>query len=80
MIRKIVFLIVLFSQVTASVAFCETSSFKVSATIPRIVGVNYFPEASEDGFNTATKSKKDSTEQIVLRDGQEVILKTNVAK
>jgi len=80
MIRKLFFLIVLFSLVNTSAAFCETSSFKVSVTIPRIVGVNYFPEATEIASSQGKKGQADFTEQVIFRNGQEVLLKTHVEK
>lgn len=80
MIRKSIFLIVLFSQVTASAGFCETASFKVSATIPRIIGVNYFPEAAEGTASAVKAGKTDFKEEIVRRNGQELVLRTSLAK
>ncbi len=80
MIRKSTFLIVLFSLVSTSAAFGETASFKVSATIPRIIGVNYFPDAAEGTASTVNASKTDFTEEIVRRNGQELVLKTSVVK
>jgi len=61
---------------TAQLAFCEQVSFKVGATIPAIIGVNYFPDSSTDKTNTS----KDLIQEVVLRQGEKVLLESYIVK
>ena len=78
---KIFVLTILAILLVAQLAFCEMETFKISATIPCIIGVNYFPTAADiapqmDG----QKLVKNMTREIVFRKGQKIILETQVIK
>jgi hypothetical protein len=73
---KRLFITILFVLLTTQLAFCDTASFQIGATIPRIIGVNYFPKSG----NNESTGKKDVTEKIVLRNGQRIRLQTSVIK
>lgn len=57
-------------------AFAESQTFRVSATIPKIIGINYFPQEVEIG----STDDQDVIQQLVLRDGQEFMLQTTIVK
>lgn len=68
--------LIMFVLMTAQLALCETSSFQVGATIPKIIGVNYFPEQVDIGSNAS----KDVIKKIVMRNGQKMMLQTSVVR
>ncbi len=78
---KHLILIILFTLVAAQFVLCHAEVFEVSATIPLIPGVNYFPEtvdiAPALGKDHASKN---TMQQLVFKDGQQMILETHVIK
>lgn len=78
--KKIVFVLLSLLMIS-QLALAE--SFRVSVTIPRIPGVNYFPDEGEiiaaDG-QRADMDKTQISEQWLRRDGKEVLVKTSVVK
>lgn len=78
--KKILFVLLSLLMIS-QLALAE--SFRVSVTIPRIPGVNYFPDQGEiiamDG-QWVDMNKTQTTQQLVVRDGQEVLVKTSVVK
>ncbi len=78
---KNIILTILFTLASAQFVFCYAEVFEVSATIPLIPGVNYFPEAA-DIAPAAKKGQisKDTVQQLVLRDGRQIILSTSTTK
>ena len=78
---KISFLTVLIVLLVTQLAFCEVATFQVSAVVPRIIGVNYFP-AQADILPQLNGQKlvKDMTHEVIFREGQKMILETQVVK
>ncbi len=78
MIRKILFLIALFTLVVAPLALADTQNFTVSVRIPRLLGLNYFPHEMDLADNTAASPLR-MQESRAIRDGRAVVLQTVVA-
>ena len=74
--KKIV-LTIIFALMATQLAFCETASFHVGATIPRMIGVNYFPEQADIG---SSSNQLDIIKQMVMREGQKMLLQTSVVR
>jgi hypothetical protein len=57
-----------------------TATFKIIATIPAIVGVNFFPDQMSAATPEATDSVQDVTFQKDQRDSEEIMLQTIVIR
>ena len=78
---KHVILTMILTLMSTSVAFCDTGVFRVSATVPRIIGVNYFPESADLAPSRNDEEQpKITVKQLVFRDGEEIVLETSVVK
>lgn len=76
---KYLCLIILFALVTTQLVLAET--FQIGATVPQIVGVNYFPESNTDKTTAVHhKERVAMSTQMTLRNGKQVLLQTNVVK
>lgn len=78
---KISFLIFLAVFVAAQLAMANSVTYRVSATIPAIVGVNVFPE-KELADDTAAQAQASLEKQVieVVRNNERVLLETFTAK
>lgn len=78
---KIISLIILCSLAVSPLAYANTGVFQVSAVIPHIPGVNYFPAQTDIAPESVLKeSGKDTSDLLVTRNGQQVVLQTHVVK
>jgi len=78
---KNIILVILFTLVSAQFAVCHAENFQVSAVIPLIPGVNYFPATADLAPSmTADQGLKDTMKEMILRDGKQFVLQTSIAK
>ena len=68
----------LMSLLATQLAFCETATFQIGATIPRIVGVNYFPVSAD--IETGPQEQKQVSQKVVMREGQQFVLQTSIIR
>jgi len=60
----------------APLAFCDSASFHIGVILPRIIGLNYFPDSTTD----QSGQEKELTQSLIERQGQMIVLKTYVMK
>jgi hypothetical protein len=78
--RFIVVWILLFSlPYTAYAGVSATQSFKVSVTLPAVVGLNVFPQEQSIG-KFAANSEQNIIKEEISRAGQSLVLETIVLK
>lgn len=63
-----------------SLVLADKATFKMSAIIPAIVGLNVFPDRETNAPETVAVREHDITTELAIRNGQQVMLQTIVVR
>ncbi|MFP4472581.1 MAG: hypothetical protein ACLFPX_01750 [Candidatus Omnitrophota bacterium] len=61
-------------------AQCDSTKLQVTVEIPKLLGLNYFPEEADLSAENTEQSKLQLIEEKAVRDGEFVLVKTRLMK